>query len=518
MNIHDLSEYQLYKLKSIDPTLSLDWREVIHDIVPQLDKENQTSVYKNILKPRGISVDTNRTLTYTHPNSLQWTIDNIHTKNKDLLSIASHMNKIIMSPDKNHNAIDLADNIEAILGYLDNLDMHEVLQDQKDRKQIRVAFLYDLALWIDPITLEIEGGLRKLDTNSVKSYFKEVFIKQQIQGRDFRNWDSSDLSFQELSHLPSFIKQQGEDRKFFIVEGQNYWYLVGTASQVGKNPYSFRRFIHEDSSGRANEFVYLTSIVLDKNHMQNTAYLAYAAHCMTRLYTLDRGVSDTLLKFIHNIQYLYQNYLKPLLREPLQQDGSHPEEIIKERMIKYEKQLSILILQKIPRIIQMTFHDINDQDYLFYHLDQLVKQMSENVQDFRLQPLAGYSTSSEIMIVKLIAFRRLLNKSRKVFYSDQESIDDNSHIMESSLLAIKDKVEEIDIYLEELNLQEENISNYNYFKEHGSFWQKMKLGKTPDYSLADIEQMRSSINEDLFISIVRLAKTESYSIVYTEFE
>ena len=105
---------------------------------------------------------------------------------------------------------------------------------------------------------------------------------------------------------------------------------------------------------------------------------------MTRLYTLDRGVSDTLLKFIHDIQQLYQNYLKPLLREPLQQDGSHPEEIIKERMIKYEKQLSILILQKLPRIIQMTFHDINDQDYLFYHLDQLVKQMSENVQDFRL--------------------------------------------------------------------------------------------------------------------------------------
>ncbi len=115
MNIHDLSEYQLYKLKSIDPTLSIDWREVIHAIIPQLDKESQTSVYKNILKPRGISVDANRTLTYTHPNSLQWTINNIHTKNKDLLSIASHMNKIIMSPDKNHNAMELADKIESIL-------------------------------------------------------------------------------------------------------------------------------------------------------------------------------------------------------------------------------------------------------------------------------------------------------------------------------------------------------------------------------------------------------------------
>ncbi len=518
MNIHDLSEYQLYKLKSIDPTLSLDWREVINDIFPQLDKESQTSVYKNILKPRGISVDSDRTLTYTRPNSLQCTIENTYTKNKDLLSIASHMNKIIMSPDKNHNAMELADKIESILGYLDGLELHDVLQDQKDRQKIRAAFLYDLALWIDTITLDIDPSLRKLDTNIIKSYFKEVFIKQQIQGRDFRNWDSSDLSFQELSHLPSFIKQQGKDRKFFIVEGQNYWYLVGAASQIGKNPYSFRRFLHEDKSGRADEFVYLTSIVLDKNNMQNTAYLAHAAYWMTRLYTLDRGVSDTLLKFVNDTQQLYQNYLKPLLREPLQQDGSHPEEIIKERMIKYEKQLSILILQKLPRIIQMTGHDINDQDYLFYHLDQLVKQMSENVQDFRLQPLAGYSISSEIMTVKLIALRRLLHKSRHVFYSDQESPDDHSKIMGSSLLAIKDKLEDIDIELEELNIQEENISNYKYLKENGSFWQKMKLGKTPEYSLVDINQMRTSINEDLFMSIVRLAKTKPYSVVYTEFE
>ncbi len=518
MNIHDLSEYQLYKLKSIDPTLSLDWREVIDDIVPQLDKESQTSIYKNILKPRGISVDVDRTLTYTRPNSLQWTIENIHTKNKDLLSIASHMKKIITSQNKNHNAMQLADKIESILGYLDSLEVNDVLQDQKDRQQIRVAFLYDLALWIDTITLDIDVGLRKLNTNIIKSYFKEVFIKQQIQGRDFRNWDSSDLSFQELSHLPSFIKQEGRDRKFFIVEGQNYWYLVGTASQIDKNPYSFRRFLYEDHSGNHREYVYLTNIVLKKDSINNSDYLAHAAYCMTRLYTLDRGVSDTLLKFVNDIQQLYQNYLKPLLREPLQQDGSHPEEIIKERMVKYEKQLSILILQKLPRIIKMTDHDVNDQDYLFYHLDQLVKQMSENIQDFRLQPLAGYSTSSEIMIVKLIALRRLLNKSRHVFYSDEESLDENSQIMAYSLLAIKDKLEDIDISLEELNLQEENISHYKYLKENGSFWQKMKLGKTPNYSLADIEQMRSSINEDLFISIVRLAKTEPYSMVYTEFE
>ena len=52
MNVYDLSEYQLYKLKSIDPTLSSDWQEIIKDIIPQLDKDSKASIYKNILKPK----------------------------------------------------------------------------------------------------------------------------------------------------------------------------------------------------------------------------------------------------------------------------------------------------------------------------------------------------------------------------------------------------------------------------------------------------------------------------------
>ncbi len=518
MNIHDLSEYQLYKLKAIDPTLSSDWYQVIKDIVPQLNKEGQTSVYKNILKPRGICIGPDRKLVYIRPETLQSTIDSMQTKNKDLVSITLHMKKLLNSSAKQHNAIELADNIEAILGYLDNLDVQQVLQDQKNRQKIRVAFLYELAIWIDTITLNIDPGLRNLNVDNVKSYFKEVFIKQQIQGRDFRNWDSSDLSFQELTHLPPFIKEKGKDRKFFIVEGQDYWYLVGTANQINKNPYSFRRFLFEDKSGNSDEYIYLTSIVLEKDSIRSEEYLAHAAYCMTRLYTLDRGVSDTLLKFIHEIQQLYQSYLKPLLREPLQQDGGHPEEIVKERMIKYEKQLSILILQKLPKIIKMTAHDANDQDYLFYHLDQLMKQMSENIQDFRLQPLSMYSTSSEVMIVKLIALRRLINKSRTVFYTNEESLGENSQIMSTSLLTIKDKLAETELSLEQLQAVEEDIANYNYLKENGSFWEKLKLGKNPEYSLEEISQMRLDVHEQLFISIVRLAKTDSYSIVYAEFE
>lgn len=519
MNIHDLSEYQLYKLKSIDPALSSDWYDSIEKILPKLHKKSQYSVYKNILKPRGITISADKKLVYQSPETLSFTLASIQTNNKDLISIASHMLKVTDSDNKVHNAIALADKVEALLGHLDNLDVQGSLLDQKNRHRIRIAFLYDLAAWIDTIELTIHSGLRQLNSDIVKSYFKEVFIKQQVQGRDFRSWDSSDLEFQEFTHFPTFIKKEALDRKFFIVEGQHYWFLIGIADQVDKNPYSFRRFLHEDSSGGGHhQFVFLTHVVLDKQHISDPKYMEHATYCMSRLYTLDRGVSDTILKFVNEIKRLYNCYLRPLLKEPLEQDGSQPEVVIKNRLIKYEKQLSLLILQKLPNVIKLTENDVNDRNYLFYHLDQLTKQMSDNIQDFRLQPLVMYSDSGEVMIIKFIAMRKLLDKLRLVLNDEQQRIDEYSDHIKVPLTTVKEKLEETETSLGELQSFKDSIANYNEVQENGSFWQKLKVGKTPNYSLEDIIETEQSVNEDLFMFIVRMAKNQNKGMVYPEFE
>ncbi|WP_201530077.1 hypothetical protein [Psychrobacter frigidicola] len=515
MNIHDLSEYQLYKLKSIDPALSSNWYEIIHQILPQLNEEGQISIYKNILMPRGIGKD----LVYRRPDSLKIIMKSLSTQNNNLISIASHMSKMINSRPKDCNAMKLADEIEAVLDYLDNLDIHDLIYDQKNRQKIRTAFLYDLAEWIDIVNLDVDAGLRELDIAIVKSYLKEVFIKQKIQDRDFRSWDSSDLSFQELAHLPSFIKEAGKHRKFFVVEGEKHWFLIGRANKTNKNPYSFRRFLHEDSSGSDNrKYIYLTHIVLEKDNMHDPQYIAHASHCMSRLYTLDRGVSDTVIKFVNEIQQLNKEYLIPLLKKPLEQHGSNSEVIIEECMIKYEKQLSILILNKLPKIIQTVMHDINDQDYLFYNLDQLLKRMIENIQDFRLQPLSMYSVSSEVMAIKLITLRTLLTKLHHTFSFPEKNLIEHLETMEIPLTIIKEKLDETEVSIRELQYLKFELDNYYKTKEEGSFWQKIKLGKMPDYTLEEIFEIKATLQEELFMSIVRLAKTENNGMVYPEFE
>lgn len=519
MDILEISEYQLYKLKSIDPNLSPDWREVIQHILPELDKESQNSVHKNILEPRGIYIGHNDELLYKRPATLKVTMKDIRTNNEDLISIASDMSKITDSRFEYYDAIQLADEIEAIFGHLDNLDIRNLLYEHKNRKRIRIAFLYDLAHWIDTVDLKVNLGLRRLDAHMVKSYLKEVFIKQKIQGQDFRKWDSSDVDFQEFTYLPSFIRNEGNHRKFTVVEGQEYWFIIGSAHQTGKNPYSFRRFLHEDSSGTdVKKYIYLTHVMIKKDDMHDSKYLSHVSYNMSRFYTLDRGVSDTLQGFVRDIQKLQKRYLKPLLKKRLEQDGGSTEAIIKERMITYEKQVSVLVLQKLPRIIESTLRNTNDQDYLFYSLDQLTKQMIENIQDFRLQPLVMYSTSSEILLVKLLAIKKILAKSRDLICSKETSLEERSEIIGIPLFMIKKNLEETDKSIRELRGLENNIHHYFQIKKEGSFWQKIRLGRKPSYTLDDLAKRKLMIKKEIFVSIVRLAKSENHGMIYLEFE
>lgn len=519
MDIHELLEYQLYQLKSIDPALSSNWREVIQEILPELNIKSQNSLHKNILEPRGIYIDSDQNLNYQRRLSLKQTLSGIQTHNNDLMSIATNMLKIVDSSAKSYSAKQLADEIEIIFAHLGALNLNNVIEDQINYKIIRTAFLYDLAQWIDTVHLEVEPGLRGLDVHMVTSYLKEVFIKQKIQDQDFRKWSSSDVSFQEFTYLPTVIRNEGKSRKFIVVEGEAYWYLIGSPNEPNKNPYSFRRFLHEDNSGKpADEYVYLTHAVVKKHNLDNPKYLSHIAYIMSRFYTLDNEVPDTLVNFTNEIQTLNKKYLKPLLKKRIEQGVGSIEDTIKERMVNYEKQVSVLILGKLPRIIPLTLHSKHDRDYLFYNLDQLIKQMIENVQDFRLQPLAMYSTSSEIMSLKLVAIRKLLIKTHTLLCTKNISIEECSEVMSMPQVIIQEALEEAEASIRELDELIETVVDYWQVKKEGTLWQKIKLGVKPQYTLEEIAKSKLTVQENVFATIIRLAKERSNGIVYLEFE
>ena len=513
MYVYELSEYQVYQLKSIDPALGGNWKTILISILPQLDIPSRKSVYEKILSKRNISPN----FTYIIPDDLRSLLSKTAIRHRELKAIAIQMLKFIESKPDSYDAIELADKVEAMIDYLNRIDIGDHILDQKSRESIKKAFLYDLAFWIDNVNLIVQPGIRHLNTDIVKTYFKEVFIKQKIQGRDFRAWDSTDIDFQEQDKLPDIIKREAKRKKFFVIESERYWFLIGIADKSRQNPYSIKRFLHEDG-GSNDLFVYLTHVVIRKELIDEERYIRHVKYCTSRLYTLDAGVSDTIIKFIAEAQHLCKTQIIPLLKKELKKDGEETEYHISKRMNDYEHQITISILNKLPNIINNAVTDSDDRYYLFYYLTKIFNKLIDNLQNFQLRPIATYSSNVEIMIARLISFKYFLDTIYDSLEDKKFEIKNFTNASKEIIAIVKEAFDSTEQNLIQLNQLGEKLKFYLETKENGSIWQKIKVGFPPNYTLEDVEHSKNEAKNEFFLSIINLAKKHNDNIVYVEFD
>lgn len=228
----------------------------------------------------------------------------------------------------------LTDEIEAILTFLDTIAVNPDKYEHRTRQKIRTAFLYELAEWIDKVSLDIPKTLRRIDETVFKCYFKEVFIKQQIQGWSFKYLEAVDLDLYNITHFPDFIAQEAKNRKLLLVETHDYWFLVSTAENTATNPFSIRRFLYEETIAN---FTYLNNVVLPKKFANNEVTQKFIKLLVARIYSLDTNIGEDIKKFVLLLKDCTQNQLSPIFKEPLSASGLNVERTIATRTTKFEK-------------------------------------------------------------------------------------------------------------------------------------------------------------------------------------
>ncbi len=518
-NIYDLSSYETYRLQSIDPILTPNWKNSLCEIMSQLDTESQNSIIQRILNPRGIYFDTvTQSFRAKKPLTLQQVIsENILCSNTKLINSAKEMQTIFDITNTDVTGIDIADQIEAMLSNFDKIEIDETKNEHKIKNKLRKAFLYQLSTWINHVTFDVEQGIRQLNSQIAKIYFIEVFLKQQIQGWDFRYWDASDIDFIKVENFPAFLITEVKARKLYIVETLNYWFLVGQTEKSNKNPFSLRRFLYEDSQNNG-EFVYITSVIVPKTHVINHETQKLILQNLSRLFTLEHSISEDILKFAQDIKHYQHKYLYPLLKKPLLSDGSDIETVIEKRMIDYEKQLTLLVLQKLPRMFQQALFNQTDQDFLYYKTDNFLRETIENIEDFTLQPLVRYSVSARTMLIRLLSFRLFLQKTRHISCDRQQTNDAKQQQLNKPITQLIELIEETQENINHYNNLKEQLYNFEQRQQAKKIWRLFSFIKKPQYTTKDLEVYLNDINENLFISIVRLAKQYREIIVYPEFE
>ena len=383
-------------------------------------------------------------------------------------------------------------------------------------KDLRQAFLYELLIWMNEVDFDVSISVRQLTKEQIIIYFKEVFIKHQIQGWDFRYLDSSDVEYLQMNHFPKTLAQWSKERSLLLVESKDYWFLIGQASNVNQNPFSFGRFLHEDGEG---EFIYITHIVVPRRQLKDIEVAKSIAYQVSRIYTLDRGVSEEILKFVRESRMCQENYLRPLLKKPLVNDGSGAENIVNTRMVDYEKQLSLFVLKKLPKIFNAVSYNQDDLEYLYYQVSNFIKDCRYAIEDFMLQPLANYAVCSQTMSIRLNAYNAIIQKNKNILSNPNLSLEEKIKLLTKPYTDIVDLFEEFDQEKSSLAKEKEAIRAFMSDSHKKNFWQKLGFGyKKPKYTLEEIDEMNLDLNEKFFIDIVKMAKVKPNLIVYAEFE
>ena len=97
--IHDLSVYQMYRLQSLHPAFSDDWKQVLQDILLILDENGQKSVYQRILLPRGIVFnDDSKKFEYKKPIRYQEFLKKQSIQNPKIRQIVEKIQNLFSLP------------------------------------------------------------------------------------------------------------------------------------------------------------------------------------------------------------------------------------------------------------------------------------------------------------------------------------------------------------------------------------------------------------------------------------
>lgn len=517
-HIFDLSHYDIYRLQSIDPIFSDDWHQTLCDIFPKLDKESQNSVFRQLLVPRGIMYDkTSKKFLAQRPVSLSDTLALTSSSNNKVMMMANHMLNFLKAPTQGVSILELADKIEAMLDHFDSIELYDAKNEHHLAKKIRQAFLYDLSHWIDNIEISLAPGLRNLSPDMIRAYFKSVFLKHQIQGWEFRSWDGQDMQELSSEHFPVFLQQEAVVRRYVVVETPKYWFLIGPTRLANQNPFSFRRFLFEDSDV-SGQYIYLTHVVVEREGVNLPANKANILMQLSRMYTLERSVNEAVKIFMNSSKDLLTRYIYPLIRKPLATDGRQIEAIIEERMQNFEKQFSILILNKLPRIFDIALKEINDLEFFYYHLDWLIANVTNCLRDFCLQPLASFSLVAKRTTLRLVSMRMLTHRIRNYLNDVTIEAEQKQKLFMAPMQYLDKELKEVEEEQSTIDILTEEVLYYQKQVETSGFLRRLITPKAPKYSLEELTQYRQQLNENFFMSIIRLAKDQKQLIVYPEFE
>lgn len=518
--MQDYIPYQLRTLiTQIDPRLDFEWENTLQNIFSKISAQDQDNIEKQILRPKNIQWDKARnSFNYESKGGFHVVMEQIpHAGMKTLaLKIFNSFSEL----EKYRDIHQIADYLESILIQIDKIDVEENLQLQQAKLDIRKEFIYSsAAIIVNKKNITPPDNIRNLQINTIKSFITEVFLKQQLLGYWFKTIRPHELESQSHPILKDFLKSQQKVRQLEIIKTSKYMFALAPSRDKEINPFSIRRFLQEETLAFSDN-VYLNGATLDLRLLNNHEHIENFKWQVSRIVTIEKQISQQVIDLMDKFERYNGNQLLPFLFQPLDSSGLMIEKVIQQRLWDFEQRLVLNILEPLTQALQEIVTHVDECDYMFMSMRQLIGDIVSYFHDFQLQPAIMFDKQANIFSGRLNAYLTLLQKrqsqifillSRDDWQKNHEKMQEPTSILKK---ISKDSLQDYkSTYLEIKETQRLIKDSSNSFL--GKMFNKtQKL----ENRIVELKNKAFSIREDSYLEIVRIPKNFPSLTVYLEFE
>ena len=323
-------------LQDLDPVIDADWEDRIAEIMRKMGATERRYADSQFIEPKGIRyLPAEKRFTFEGRESVQKVAERI--KNPELRSVAVRLSKAREAMDAAETPEQFANHLESALTLFDNFDAQENLPVQKDKNALRSAFLTELVAITRAANFKIAPNRRGFSTKAVKDYIIEIFIKQQILGYRFRTLPIGTLEEDPNPFLCGVVAEEAKTRQCDIVKTATLIYLIAPVKTTEQNPYSIRRFLREEEVMRGSVVYFNAAIISLGKRLQDEKYQHAIGQVLSRMVTLQRQLSDSIVELLRGIDEFHRKELSPLLTRDLEADGTSIEQSISKRLDTFEQ-------------------------------------------------------------------------------------------------------------------------------------------------------------------------------------
>ncbi len=517
-----MNDYIPYEIRSfanqIDPNLDLYWVNNCQKLFSQLDTKQKEMVASQIFQKKFIYWDKkNNSFRLTKEHSFATYITTLeHAGMRNLAEkILTSCNQL----EKYSNIEEIANFIEGLVSQVAKIDTEDNILLQKYKNQIKSELIYHIANIIkEKDNIIIPNNERQLNTEILKVFINEVYLKQQLLNFWFKSVPIRELKTFKHSLLKDFTLQQKNLRQLEIIKTSKFIFCLSQPNNKNVNTYSIRRFLNEEKS-LISDSIYLNGVGLDITLIDNNNYTDLFRTNILKIVTIEKQISDEVTNFIENLQNLNSNILLPLLTKPLDSSGLNMEKVIEDRLIDFEKNLILNILEPTCEFLKYKINHQDESNYIFVSLKEIFSDILSYFKDFQSQPALLFDSKSKVFFYRLLAWLNLIEKRYSQIFIKQSTED-----WKLSNEMMHNSITELSLIIKtSINAYKENLKNIKILEReieasNGFIGKIFNTKKKKEENLILLKENLNKIKVNAFIDIIRVPKNHPSTTVYLEYE